>query len=69
MELWPHEEGRLRVVTREEYRRMEGFVYELEPERPDDLPMLRYVLVNIALAGGGLAAWTVAVAALVWMFR
>jgi hypothetical protein len=60
-------EGRLPVVTREEYRRMEGFVFGPEPDRPDEVPLLRYVLANIALVGAGLAAWTGVVAALVWM--
>jgi hypothetical protein len=46
---------------------MEGFVYDPEPVRPDEVPLLRYVLVNIALVGAGLAAWTGVVAALVWM--
>jgi hypothetical protein len=60
-------EGRLPVVTVDEYRRMEGFVFDPEPYRPNDGPLLRYVLVNIALIGAGLAVWTAVVAALVWM--
>jgi hypothetical protein len=55
------------VVTREEYRRLEGFLYDPEPDGPDEMPLLRYVLVNFALLGAGLAAWTVSVAGLVWM--
>jgi hypothetical protein len=58
-------EGSLPVVTREEYRRMEGFVFDPQPECPNDGPLLRYVLVNIALVGAGLAVWTGVVAALV----
>jgi hypothetical protein len=57
-------EGSVPVVTREEYRRMEGFVFDPQPERPNDGPLLRYVLVNVALVGAGLAVWTGVVAAL-----
>ncbi len=44
---------------------MEGFVFDPQPEGPNDEPLLRYVLVNIALVGAGLAVWTGVVAALV----
>lgn len=57
------------MVTREEYRRMEGFVGELEFDRRSDEPLLRYVLVNFALLGAGLAAWTVVLVGLTWMLR
>jgi hypothetical protein len=65
--LVPVDEGWVPVVTREEYRRMEGFVYDPQPDRPNEVPLLRYVLANIALLGAGLAAWTVVVAGVVWM--
>lgn len=56
------------MVTREEYRRLEGFVGEWNAVgRPDDQTLLRYLLVNFALLGGGMAAWTGVVAGLTWM--
>lgn len=55
------------MVTREEYLRLEGFASEREPNRPGDEPLLHYMLVNFALLGAGLAAWTVVVAGLIWM--
>jgi hypothetical protein len=55
------------MVSQEEYLLMEGFVYEGEPDGPDDVPLLRYVLVNFALLGVGLAGWTGAVAGLIWI--
>jgi hypothetical protein len=67
VELVPVNKGRLPVVTHEEYLRMEGFVHDSEPDRPNDVPLLRYVLVNFALMGAGLAVWTGVVAGLVWM--
>jgi hypothetical protein len=61
------------VVTREEYRRMEGFAREWELDRHRDEPLrrdeplLRYVLVNVTLLGAGMAAWTAVVVGLMWM--
>ncbi len=46
---------------------MEGFVSEREPDRPDDVPLFRYLLVNFVLLGAGLAAWTAVIAGLVWL--
>jgi hypothetical protein len=67
VELLPVNEGRVPVVTREEYRRMEGFVYDPAPDRPNDVALLRYAVVNIALLCAGLAVWTGVVAGLVWI--
>lgn len=60
------------MVSREEYRRMEGFgaegfVYERKLDGPDDVPLFHYVLVNFTLLGLGLAAWTGVVAGIVWI--
>jgi hypothetical protein len=56
------------VVTREEYRRMEGFARDWDAVgRPDDETLLRYLLMNFALLGAGMAAWTGVVAGLTWM--
>jgi len=55
------------VVTREEYRRMEGFIGERDIVAPTGEPLVRYVLVNFALLGAGLAAWMAVIAGLIWM--
>lgn len=54
------------VMTREEYRRMEGFG-ERDLDGPDDEPLFRYLLVNFVLLGMGMAAWTGVVAGLMWI--
>ncbi len=55
------------LITREEYRRMEGFVGERELADANNEPIVRYVLVNFACLGTGMAAWTAIVAGLMWM--
>lgn len=56
-------------ITREDYRRLEGFVVdrELAASFPNDEPLGRYVLVNFTFLGMGVAAWSVVVAALIWI--
>jgi hypothetical protein len=60
-------ERQLRVVSRDEYLRMEGFVSEREDEGPKEEPLFRYLVVNFVLLGVGLAVWTGLIAGLVWM--
>jgi hypothetical protein len=57
------------VVTREEYRRLEGFVgtWDVVGRPDDDETLLRYVLVNLTLLGAGMAAWTGVIAGLMWL--
>jgi hypothetical protein len=55
------------LITREEYRRMEGFVGEGERTGAINEPLGRYVLINLAFLGMGLAACTAVVAGLIWM--
>ena len=55
------------LITREEYRRMEGFVGERALAGEINEPLGRYVLLNFAFLGTGLAAWTAVVAGLIWM--
>jgi hypothetical protein len=67
VELVPVNDRQLRVVSREEYLRMEGFVSEWQQDGPKEEPFVRYLLVNVLLLGLGVAAWTVVVAGLVWV--
>jgi hypothetical protein len=60
-------EASFRVVNREEYLRMEGFVHERQPDGRDDGPLFRYLLVNFVLLAAGLAAWAGVVAGVMWM--
>lgn len=55
------------LITREEYRRMEGFVGERELVGANNEPLGRYVLLNFAFLGTGLAAWAAVVAGLIWI--
>lgn len=54
------------LITREEYRRMEGFG-ERELTGTSNEPLGRYLLTNFAYLGTGLAAWTAVVAGLIWI--
>lgn len=55
------------LITREEYRRMEGFAGDRELAGAINEPLGRYVLLNFAFLGMGLAAWTAVVAGLIWI--
>jgi hypothetical protein len=54
-------------ITQEDYRRLEGFVGDRELAAPNSEPLGRYLLVNFTFLGMGVAAWSVAVAALIWL--
>jgi hypothetical protein len=56
-------------ITREDYRRLEGFVADrqLAAPYPNDEPLGRYLLVNFTFLGIGVAAWSGVVAALIWI--
>lgn len=55
------------TITREDYRRLEGFVVDRDLAVPSGEPIGRYVLVNFTCLSMGLAAWSGVVAALSWV--